>query len=125
MNLGLWSREIPPPQTALIAFGEIVLLPGIIRLQMLGMPVSFSFRFSDLDGFPEGVMGEEAHVFAEVDVGYSGVAADDDHVLVVGIGAGFAEIGGAGDDDGIVAQGIDEHVFRVDPMNLVLAATVG
>src|SRR5262249_53582552 len=50
---------------------------------------------------------EETHELAEIHVGDPLVAADDQHVLVVVDLRVRAEVGGAGDDGGVVAEGID------------------
>ncbi len=62
----------------------------------------------------EVVVIEQAVEFSEVDVGDPGIAADDNHVLIVRVRRCRAEVCRAGDHDGIVSQRISQQKLRVD-----------
>lgn len=51
-----------------------------------------------------------AHELAQIDVSDPLVVPDDDHVLVVGVGTGFAEVGGASHDNGLTRDSGDTPV---------------
>src|SRR4029077_1668410 len=58
------------------------------------------------------------HVLAEVDVRYSRIALDDEHVLVIGSRTRLAEIRRASHDQGGFGERVDQHEFQVNPLNV-------
>ena len=62
----------------------------------------------------------ETHELAKVNIGNAGVAADDEHVLVVIRGGRFTKVCRTGNYQWVGTQRIDEHVFgmQISHMNV-------
>ncbi len=110
----LRRREVAAAQEGVLERIEVILLPR----RRLDVEV-VERRAAEGQRLAEGVVGEAAHELAEVDVGDARVAADDEHVLVVGVRAGLAEVGRAGDDGGSPPSGSTSMNFVCTQSTLV------
>ena len=92
-------------------FEEVLRLPCIDcrRSELLDMP---RYRLA------KPVMREDAHEFAKINVCHALVAANDDHVLVIGIHAWLAPVGGTGQRHGFGAEWIDKHELGMHPVDV-------
>ncbi len=71
-----------------------------------------------LHRFAEAVVGKDAHEFPEIDISHAFVASDDNHVLVIGIDAGFAPIGRTAKCDWAASKRVNQHELCMDPVDV-------
>ena len=86
---------------------------GIIGLEFQATPSAWppSLAFCRRTG---NIVVEQPVEFRKINIGNPLIAADHDHVLIIVIGGGLAEIGRAGDDHRIIPQGIYQQKLGMD-----------
>ncbi|MGB8473775.1 MAG: hypothetical protein WCE61_06780 [Candidatus Acidiferrum sp.] len=107
--------QILPSIEALVVRINVIFLPiGRFVFSVTWLPIRFTFLLGSLNRFTKGVMHVQAHKFVQINIRNPKI------VLMVRVRAGFAEVGGASDDDWFSAERIYQPVFGVYPVNVGL-----
>lgn len=107
-----WLEERSPQPVALAA--EVGVGPVVGGAEKAGLWVGLALLGDAAGMVAEVIVVEHAHKLAKVDIGHGRLAEEEELVLVVLGRRVVAEVGRAGDDDGVFGEWVDQQHLGVD-----------
>lgn len=86
---------------------------GRFGFEIPGLWIGTTFITEQVHDVPGVVVVEDVHELAEIHVGDTRIASDDQHVFIIDALGRLAEVGRPCDDQWIVAQRVHEHELVV------------